>query len=129
LKAFLKSKEFGPMHQSSFLGQSGYPNGIDKNNASGYSISSRKGKKMSNKKTAISIEQPLFGEVDALAEELQVSRSRLFSLAAREYVERHKSRKLFDAINAAHLDSPDATEKGLNARMKSKHRRLVKEKW
>ena len=65
---------------------------------------------MANIKTAISIEKPLFEEVDALAQELEVSRSHLFGLAAREFVQRHKSQKLLDAINAAYDDVPDPDE-------------------
>ncbi|MBI2859326.1 MAG: ribbon-helix-helix protein, CopG family [Chloroflexi bacterium] len=84
---------------------------------------------MPAKKTAISIEKPLFEEVEALAEEMDVSRSYVFSLAAREFIQRHKSRKLLDAINAAHSESPDLAEVGLRARMKSKHRRLVRDQW
>jgi metal-responsive CopG/Arc/MetJ family transcriptional regulator len=84
---------------------------------------------MPNKKTAISIEQPLFEEVEALAKELDVSRSFLFTLAARNFVQDYKNKKLLDAINSAHKKSPDLSEKILMTRMKSKHRRLVKERW
>jgi len=84
---------------------------------------------MPNKKTAISIEKNLFEEVESLAEEMEVSRSHLFTLAAREFVQRHKSQKLLDAINAAHSNSPDLVEEKLIAQMKSRHRRLVKDQW
>jgi metal-responsive CopG/Arc/MetJ family transcriptional regulator len=84
---------------------------------------------MANKKTAISIEKPLFEEIEALAVEMEVSRSSLFALAAREFVQRHKSQKLLDSINAVYKDSPDVTEERLKAQMKSKHRRLVKGQW
>ena len=65
---------------------------------------------MANIKTAISIEEPLFKELEALAEEMKVSRSRLFSLAAREYIQRRKNKKLIEAINAAYDDQPDSEE-------------------
>jgi metal-responsive CopG/Arc/MetJ family transcriptional regulator len=84
---------------------------------------------MANKKTAISIEKPLFEEVESLAEEMKVSRSHLFTLAAREFIRQHKNQKLLDAINAAYKDSPDIKEETLRARMKSRHRRLVKGQW
>jgi metal-responsive CopG/Arc/MetJ family transcriptional regulator len=84
---------------------------------------------MANKKTAISIEQPLFEEVNAMAAEMEVSRSYLFTLAAREFVQRHKNQKLLEAINAAYNDSPVLTEETLQAGMKSRHRRLVKGQW
>ena len=80
-------------------------------------------------KTAISIEKPLFEEVDALARELEISRSHLFGLAAREFVQRHKSQKLLDAINAAYDDVPDPGEQVLQQQMYSRHRELVKGQW
>jgi metal-responsive CopG/Arc/MetJ family transcriptional regulator len=84
---------------------------------------------MANKKTAISIERSLFEEIDALAEEMEVSRSYLFTIAAREFIQRRKSQKLLDAINAAYRDSPDHVEEKLREQMKSKYRRLVKDRW
>jgi metal-responsive CopG/Arc/MetJ family transcriptional regulator len=83
---------------------------------------------MANKKTAISIEKPLFEEIDALAEEMEVSRSYLFTIAAREFIQRRKNQKLLDAINAAYRDSPDLVEERLREQMKSKYRRLVKDR-
>jgi metal-responsive CopG/Arc/MetJ family transcriptional regulator len=84
---------------------------------------------MANIKTAVSIEKPLFEEIEALAEEMKVSRSRLFALATRDFIQHHKSQKLLNAINAAYNDLPDTDEKRLAAQMKSKHRRIVKDQW
>ena len=84
---------------------------------------------MANIKTAISIEGPLFEEVDALAKEMEVSRSCFFSLAAREFIEQHKNQKLLQAINAAYSDLPEPGEDRVRAQMKSKHRQLVKDQW
>jgi metal-responsive CopG/Arc/MetJ family transcriptional regulator len=84
---------------------------------------------MANIKTAISIEKPLFEEIDALAEEMDVSRSHFFTMAAREFIQRRKSQKLLDAINAAYKDSPDRGEEELTEKMKFKYRRLLKDQW
>jgi metal-responsive CopG/Arc/MetJ family transcriptional regulator len=84
---------------------------------------------MANIKTAISIEKPLFEEVEALAEKMKVSRSHLFTLAARAFIQNHKNRKLLETINAAYSDLPDSEEEGLRAQMKSRHRSLVKDRW
>lgn len=84
---------------------------------------------MANIKTAISIEKPLFEEVGTLAEEMDISRSYLFSLAAREFIQRHKNQKLLDAINVAYGDQPDETEEKVRIQMRSKHRGLVKDQW
>lgn len=84
---------------------------------------------MANIKTAISIEGPLFKEVEALAGEMKVSRSHLFSLAARDFLQHHKNRKLRDAINAAYSDLPDREEESLRTQMKVKYREILKDKW
>ena len=84
---------------------------------------------MANIKTAISIEKPLFEEIEAIAKEMDISRSYLFTLAAREFIQHHKNQKLLDAINAAYKDLPDPGEEKLRAQMKHKHRRLVKGQW
>ena len=84
---------------------------------------------MANVKTAISVDKPLFDEVDALAQEMEVSRSYLFTQAAREYIQRHKSQKMLEAVNAAHDDVPDPAEESLQTRMRSKHRELVADQW
>ena len=84
---------------------------------------------MANIKTAISIEKPLFKEIETLAEEMGVSRSSLFVLAAREFIEHHKNKKLFEAINLTYNDLPDDSEEKLRTQMRSKHRRLVKDQW
>ena len=84
---------------------------------------------MTIKKTAISIEGPLFEEIEALAKEMEVSRSYIFSVAAREFIQSRKSQKLLEAINAAYNALPDLTEERLRERMKSKYHRIVKDQW
>ena len=84
---------------------------------------------MTNIKTAISIDKPLFEEVEALAKELEVSRSRLFSLAVLDFIQRRKNHELLEAINTAYSDSSDFSEEQVIERMKSSHRRLVKGSW
>ena len=84
---------------------------------------------MASIKTAISIEKPLFEQVDALAHELKISRSRLFVLAAREFIKRYKNRKLLDAINDAYDDLPDSAEETTLRQMRSRHFELVRDQW
>ena len=82
---------------------------------------------MASIKTAISLQKSLLEQVDALAQELDISRSRLFALAAEEFMQRHGNRKLLEAINAAYDDSPDPEEQTVFQRMRKQHRRLVEE--
>lgn len=84
---------------------------------------------MANIKTAISIDKPLFEQVDDLAHELNISRSRIFALAAIEFIQRHENQKLLEAINTAYNDFPDAKEKSLKSRMRSEHLKMVKDQW
>ena len=84
---------------------------------------------MTNVKTAISIEEPLFEKVNELASEMAISRSHLFSLAAQVFIQRHKSQKLFDAINSAYSDMPDQNETTLQTQMRTRHLELVKDQW
>ena len=73
---------------------------------------------MASIKTAISLQGSLLEQVDALARELDVSRSRLFVLAAEEFIQRHKNQKLLEAINAAYDDSPDEDEQAVLQKMR-----------
>lgn len=84
---------------------------------------------MASIKTAISLQESLLEQVDALARELDISRSRLFVLAAQEFIQRHKNRGLLEAINAAYDDSPDPEEETVLRGMRYQHRRLVEEQW
>jgi len=83
---------------------------------------------MTTIKTAISVEQPLFQEIETLAKEMAVSRSRLFSLAARDFIQKQKGRRLLAAINAAHTE-PDTEELDLIEKLKPMQRRLITDKW
>jgi len=84
---------------------------------------------MASIKTAISIDKPLFDQVDDLAHELKTSRSRIFVLAATEFIQRHKNLKLLEAINAAYDDFPDVKESSLRSAMRSRHLKMVKDQW
>ncbi len=81
---------------------------------------------MKSIKTAISIEKPLFDDMESLAEELKVSRSRVFALAAQHFVEEHKNRKLLDAINAAVVPETEE-EKAYRSAMTKKYLEILDE--
>jgi metal-responsive CopG/Arc/MetJ family transcriptional regulator len=74
---------------------------------------------MANIKTSISIEEPHFKEIEALAEELEISRSQIFALAAREFIQRHKGQKSLDAINATSDDWSEPADKGFQEAMRA----------
>lgn len=84
---------------------------------------------MASIKTAISLQKPLLDKVDALAKELDLSRSRLFALAAEEFIQHHKNRELLEAINIAYDDFADPEEQIVHEKMRHKHRQLVEGQW
>jgi predicted transcriptional regulator len=59
---------------------------------------------MPNTKTAISLDDALFQKAEQVAQELSLSRSRLYSLAIEEFVERHENKRLLQQINEAVAD-------------------------
>jgi metal-responsive CopG/Arc/MetJ family transcriptional regulator len=83
---------------------------------------------MANVKTAISIERSLFQNINILTKSLNISRNKLFSLAAQEFIQRYKNKKLFADINKAY-DELQESETDLIDKMKSHHMKVIKEEW
>lgn len=70
-------------------------------------------------KTAISLPDELFEAAEALAEKLEMSRSRLIAVALAEYVARHRAGRVterLDAVYSAEDSRPDATVRAAAAR-------------
>jgi metal-responsive CopG/Arc/MetJ family transcriptional regulator len=84
---------------------------------------------MAHIKTAISLQQALFEQIDTLAKEMKVSRSRFFALAAEEFIQRHQNQRLLEAINNAYDDLPDAREQSLRTAMRQHHKQMVEGQW
>jgi len=80
-------------------------------------------------KTAISIQQPLFEQVNQLAEELQMPRSQLFVLAVEEFIQHYRNRKVLETLNEVYADEADADEDALREGMRRRHRQLVEGQW
>jgi len=78
-------------------------------------------------KTAISIPDKIFKEVEKVAREYSVSRSELFTMAVNDFLEKVESKKLLDAINRAY--SPEAPNEAVLRRAAKKYyrRRFMKE--
>ncbi len=84
---------------------------------------------MAHIKTAISLQESLFEQVDTLAHEMKVSRSRLFVLALEEYVRRHQNRQLLERINQAYREPGDASEQKRLHKTRRLHRKVVEGEW
>ena len=84
---------------------------------------------MAHIKTAISLREDLFEQVETLASEMKISRSRLFALALEEFLQRYQSQQLLERINAAYDEVPDPSEQALRRRMRRQHRQIVEGEW
>ncbi len=82
---------------------------------------------MANIKTAISIEKPIFEQMNVLAKDLNISRSHLFALAAQEFIQRHKNIKLLQSLNEAYDDLLESEP--IVSKMRPRHYKMVKEQW
>ena len=80
-------------------------------------------------KTAISLQETLLQKMDDMAQQMDISRSRLFALAAEDYLQRHQNRKLLEALNAAYDDLPDPAEETHRQQMRRQHRQMVTGQW
>ncbi|MDH4164443.1 MAG: ribbon-helix-helix protein, CopG family [Nitrospirota bacterium] len=76
-------------------------------------------------KTAISVPDALFDEVERAAKENHVSRSEVFVIAVREYLEKRKAKKLLDDLNEslAVVESPE--EYAVRRKSKQRYARTV----
>ncbi len=81
-------------------------------------------------KTAISLHEDLFKEVNRLASDLHVSRSKLFVLAVQDYIKKEESKKLLNQINNAFCDAPSSDEITVQSKMRAKQaKKLKSESW
>src|SRR5215475_5768186 len=84
---------------------------------------------MANIKTAISIPQPLFEQVEALTREMHISCSHLFTLAVEEFMHRYENQRLLEHINTVYPEAPEPDEQALLRRMRRQHRQMVEGEW
>ncbi len=84
---------------------------------------------MANIKTAISLQESLFEQVETLAREMKVSRSRLFALALEDYLRRYQNLQLLERINQAYHDDTDSAEQERLHKLRRQHRKVVEGTW
>ncbi len=81
-------------------------------------------------KTAISLQEDLFKEVNVLASKLHVSRSKLFVMAVQDFIKKEESKKLLSQINNAFSDSANVDESAVHSKMRVKQaKNLKRESW
>lgn len=84
---------------------------------------------MASVKTAVSIDASVFERAEELAGKMALSRSRIYSMAIQEFLERHENRKLLAQINAAYEDPGKTDSAQVKAARREAHRRLVEGTW
>lgn len=80
-------------------------------------------------KTAISIDKNLFDQAEAVAQELEISRSHLFTLALEQYLRHRQGQQMLAQINAAYSEEPDPDEQLLLERMRKSARKQLEGTW
>ncbi len=80
-------------------------------------------------KTAISIDDELLKEADETAKLMGLSRSRLFALAVRNFLQRQRQEQMLRRLNEVYATGAEPAEKRLLKGIKAKARRTVKERW
>ena len=81
---------------------------------------------ISDMKTAISLDEALLRDVDRVAQSMGLSRSRIFALAATEFLQRQQQEQMLRQLNEVYAEGVQPTERRLLKGMKAKFHRAVK---
>jgi len=84
---------------------------------------------MATIKTAISLSDFIYEEMNSLARRLHVPRSQLFALAAEEFLQRHKNKDMVRRINEALNNQSSREDKQWLMAAKRKHRQILDDQW
>jgi metal-responsive CopG/Arc/MetJ family transcriptional regulator len=76
-------------------------------------------------KTAISVPDELFKEIEKVAKEHHYSRSEVFVIAVKEYLEKRKSKKLLAALNEACATAESPEEYKVRAKSKKRYAKIA----
>jgi metal-responsive CopG/Arc/MetJ family transcriptional regulator len=78
-------------------------------------------------KTAISLDEELFLKVNDLANNLRISRSKVFTLAVQDYVKKQENKALLVRLNEVYKDLPIEEERKIIKSMRGKQKQLIME--
>ena len=78
-------------------------------------------------KTAISLDEELLIKVSRLADDLHVSRSKVFTLAVQDYLKKQENQSLLAQLNEAYEDFPIEEERGISKSMQIKRNKMVEQ--
>jgi metal-responsive CopG/Arc/MetJ family transcriptional regulator len=77
-------------------------------------------------KTAISLPDDIFKEIEEVAKGCDCSRSQIFVMAVREFLERRKSKKLMEALNEAYQETEAHEETRARRQARMYHAKRVR---
>ena len=80
-------------------------------------------------KTAISVEDELLQETDRTAREMGLSRSRLISVALKDFLKQRRQAAILEQLNRVYADGPTPEERRTLTFMKKKFRATIKDRW
>jgi len=78
-------------------------------------------------KTAISLDEELLLKVNSLADNLHVSRSKVFTMAVQDYLKKQENQSLLAQLNEAYEDFPNEEESGVLKSMRVKHNKIIEQ--
>ena len=85
---------------------------------------------MAGVKTAISIDEKLFKKVNEIALDLNVSRSRVFTLAMIDFLKKQENISLLAQLNEAYDDQPTEEDNNIMISMRKSQSKIIdKEQW
>ena len=85
---------------------------------------------MATVKTAISIPEPLFEELEVAAKEMQLSRSEVFRRAVERFLRDRESQRMMEKLKKVYSEPPDEEEREYLRRMKVLYSKsLEREEW
>ncbi|MEP7355440.1 MAG: CopG family transcriptional regulator [Acidobacteriota bacterium] len=76
-------------------------------------------------KTAISVDDTLLENIDQAARDLGVSRSKLFALAAEDFLELLKRQQMVEQLNQVY----DGSQDPMTPKIKASMRKVIKDRW
>ena len=80
-------------------------------------------------KTAVSLPESLFEQVEALARELKIPRSRVLALGVKELVRHRDNKKMLAAINKAYQTPETAEDRAVRKSLIRGYSKLVEGQW
>ena len=98
---------------------------VDRNRPGSYTSGRNKGITMPTVKTAISVPEHLFEQMDKLSNRMGVPRSRLFARAVEEFIERRRGEELTAKLDRAYAEGESAEERKLRRASARAFRRLL----